>query len=1270
MQWTGAQRRAIEARGQNLLVNAGAGAGKTATLVERVYRLITADAAPVSLENMLIVTFTRAAAAEMKVRLAERLRHELQLAWDDPHAPAEKVQRLQAQLTVLPRAPISTLHSFCLRLLREHAEAVALPPDFDLMPEEEAALIHREMIEEAIEETLADDADGPVLFSILEQLPPANGARSVTDLLRRLHGFLNALADPEGFVAGVLTDYEQAGNPLVAFDDKRLGARVRQAVFAPLIRVTDELDAFLAACPATGFQVNWTKKYREFMETTRSALGDLIRNHPANAPLPDLAKLLKPPNRSGQSANMSDADIALHEESARLTPLFAAARKECAALEGGRTLEQVLDEIASTLPFVRLLLGRLGMQLLERLEQHHREVRRLTYAHLERFALRVLLADDGAPSEAALAMREEFEHVLVDEFQDVNELQARILGAVSRPGAEGTAGGNLFVVGDVKQSIYGFRQADPSQFLALYAAYLDHSEDAVRHPGARIDLVENFRSVPALLESLNEFFRVLFSERIGQVTYDASHAFVAGRTDGAGQQPCFSLHLLDGRDAPAPETGDGEDAADDELLDAGEKESLYVARLIRALGVPPGDVAVLLRTAAGHATKLVEAFQREGIDYFTQESIGFLSRQEVSDVLSLLRLIDNPYQDVALAGVLRGPAAEWSEDDLARLRLVDRGARLFDNLRRIAASGSDDHGLEARATSSLCARAKEFLARLREWQAAAQRESMAMLFGRLYDDLSLRERVAVLPNGEQRLANLQFLQDRGVQFDAFRRKGLGKFLSFLDDLLERGDDLGQPSLVAPDANVVRVMTIHKSKGLQFPVVIVPFVGKKFNLKDMTGDAVWDRRHGFAVRYLRGRRYGEKDTSFARRLLLPAMRDRLLSEELRLLYVAMTRARERLVLVASSDKMAEKIASAREKDSHEAADAGTFLDWVMASVARWPEFRALGPDSNVVVSPDGTVEMRLTALGETPGASPSAAADRAPEQMARLQAALPQVRVALERVARLGAQAAAPPIRVKVSATEAKRAHESLHSEDSPPAELSPRRRAARDEARPPAWWPETVAPRERVDSMTRGTLTHRFCAIADLESLARGGSVTSELQRLVDARYFTEAEAGEILADDLQAFFFDSPIGRRVLECRATVQRELPFTVSVPVEEIAPGSPLAGELLIFQGIVDLMFTQRGKAGEQLVVLDFKTDYWDGTVEHWERLEAAYRPQLLLYQFGLERSLKRNVDELWLYFLRAGQPLLVTADRGGEAWKEILKSAYLGHPTGKKTAGES
>jgi ATP-dependent helicase/nuclease subunit A len=1253
--WTTGQQQAIEARDRNVLVSAGAGAGKTATLVERVTRLLTDPDNPVSIDQVLMVTFTRAAASEMRHRIALRLAAEIE-SLRAAGASRERLRHLQQQINILPRARISTLDSLCLNLLREHSDQVGLPPDFDLMGEDESRLVYREEIEARIEELLGDEAWAPTLRSMFTQLSATVGSAAMSDLVRGVLSFLEALARPRAFVAGVREHYAEAARAGVF--EGFLAREIERLVREVLEAARAALDEFAqAAGDGADLSQKGAIEYHASATGLRREVHDLLGRLAPETTIREFPSLLKLPRRPSFRTKGSAGDFAVKGASATLKERLDAVAKKAKDWPEEFTLRSLLDTAASSAPFVELLLGPLGLELSERIFRRHADDQRLSFAHLERLAFELLLGPEGdGPTEIASRLRREFEHVVVDEFQDVNELQAMLLRALSRSPAEDGLPGNLFAVGDVKQSIYGFRQADPGQFLRMLADYApcDNGVPA-QEPGAAITLPDNFRTTPPLLEELNAFFEPLFSPRIGGIWYDDTHRLVARKPVPEVTGTRFEVHLLDaagrGADDAADETG-GSDAPDDDDATSSEAEARLVARIIRRLvdeeGFRGDEIAILLRTASKNAPIIVDALQRAGIQYQTQESIGFLAQQEVRDMLALLRVIDNPYREVALLGWLRGPVGNFSGDDLGELRLVNRRGRLFDNLRALASGEGDD--------PSLCERARLLTERLDGWRLASRRLPMGDLIARLEDEVHWRARLATQPNADQRLLNFQFLRDRAVQFDSFKRKGLGHFLAFLDDVLARDEKLGDPpALSATDASV-RLMTIHKSKGLQFPVVIAPFLATRFNLRDLHENAIWDARTSFAVRFLPGRRYGQKVFSPAHAVLKESAHDKALSEELRLLYVALTRVEQRLVVTASGNKWGEWLEEARAVATREArahvedvATAHTRVGWLKAALSGRAELPGSLEEARGAVAPgrNGLV-IKHHPRGEGTDEDALAVEDEPAPPGELMQ----ELRESLERCARRAARQHGARPRAKLSVTEAKRAFEAIHSPDAPPA----RRPAALRRTEDPEWIPSALAGELPRTGARRGTVTHRFLALMDLDNLWGGGGLQAERDRLVAAGLLDASEAGAIDLDQI-AMFLEDELGRRVLANRATVSREVPFFIGVPARDLSPELEEHADPVIVQGVVDLVWRERRADGETLHILDFKTDWWEGTLEHFDRLVAGYSPQLGLYRVGLERALGRPVSQSWLYFLSAGQAH-ETKPLGLAEWMAALARAAL------------
>ncbi|MDX1973982.1 MAG: 3'-5' exonuclease, partial [Candidatus Sumerlaeia bacterium] len=939
-------------------------------------------------------------------------------------------------------------------------------------------------------------------------------------------------------------------------------------------------------------------------------------------------------------------------------------------------------EAQRQLPYLEFLLETAGLDLSDAFQQQCLQANRLTFNQLERLTLRLLEQEPIVSAQ----IRRNYDHFFVDEFQDISGLQGRLLEMMAKPCTHEHSPGNLFAVGDVKQSIYGFRQADPTQFLDRLNVFKPYDPHYAQVPGTRLDLVQNFRSAPDLLLALNGLFARLFSPELGGITFDSSHAFEPGRPQVASLSPRVQVQLLvepkaakgeeqEASSGAAEESeGDGEDT---ELLENTEQEARWVARHIRTLGVPLQDIAILLRSARGNATVLVQALQEEGIAFQTEESIGFLAQQEVNDLLCLLHTVDNPFRDVELIGALRGPLGGWSADDLARLRLIGGDGPLIEQLRRTALLTNGDRH------AAIQPKAEAFLVQLERWQLAVLQMSVADFLQLLYREGALPECYGVLPNGEQRLQNLAYFQQRAAQYDRFARRGLTGFLEFVESLISEQRELGKPPVALQETNAVRLMTMHKSKGLEFPVVICPFLGHKFNLMDARNRLLIDRRGALAFSLkitVLERSLGteEEPTGDAVRGLLAApvrraVEARLKSEELRLLYVALTRAKEHLILSGVFKEPAlqklREVLQQGEPNIKVLMKAGSLFHWVLLGWANRGEVLPFWETEELrysAVSNDGVFQFTSSEVGvpsEQTGTEEQMQPKlTTPETQEHLTPELrEQMRFILER------EAEAPELhlRAKMSATEAKRLRESLHHEFLPPARIG--LRGTMSEKAEASWIPAFAQPESRsrktLRGARRGTLIHRFLALIDLHALGAGATPQSEWKRLVAEGLFEEETESVIPWDSLDTFFYNTEVGTLFLRHPDHVQREVAFTVAIPAllfQTAEHSSVPENETVLIQGMIDalLLIPAQGSQPAERILLDFKTDFWNGSMEHFNQLTESYLPQLLLYRYGLEKAIGEKLTRSLLYFLSAEQPWDVAAPESQAEWEAWL-AAHLG-----------
>ena len=957
-QLTPDQRRGVETTGVSLLMSAAAGSGKTRVLAERCAYLVCD--APLDVRcrvtELLVVTFTEAAAAEMRDRIDRAL---------EARSAGRVDPRLEEQRALLEQAQISTLHSFCAQLLREHFHRVGLDPAFTVIDEHEAMLLRLEVGRELVRGHYAADTDG-TYQRLLDAYFDGSDERLLREVLR-VHDLLGSLLDPGKWVADAKGRIDEATVAGADLSKTELGKRLTYLLRRQITAIGQRCNSANALLATLGKFLPYEKRVEEVRQICRhiytllndagvDAVNEVV-NEVQFERLPSVKSDV--PNKEVAKDAVDGVMKEFKEGSWRKLLNFTEAQWQAG--------------LAKTRPHLTELL-----KLVDQFGQRYRlakdEARQLDFADLERYALNVLLADPKrpdqlVPSAAARYYHGAFKQVLVDEYQDINELQNAILSLVSHEclaagkdegeGSRLSATGrpstsspspsvpssfilppsslalppNLFCVGDVKQSIYRFRLADPDQFLKRRAAL-------ARGAGEVIDLQQNFRSRGPLLEAINAIFGRLMTQTAAEIEYDASQRLVPGRVfadaDGVDVFPGspIELHVLAksaGAEA-AGTTGSGtaadksDGAGEDDDGDAGwdrtEREAAFVARRIMQIvgrdGRPPTyvfdrdgvtprpasyrDIVILLRSKKYKAAQYVRILEGYGVPVHAESGTGFFESTEVRDVLALLCLLDNQSQDLELAAHLRSPLARLPrpEDALATVRVAYRGGSG-------PGGGADGKPVPfheavvryaAEKTDALSADLRRVLAELADLRREANRQPVHETLWRVYDKTGYLTYVAGLPGGRQRQANLTELYDRARRFANHRRQGLGRFLEFLNTLSAE-TDVGQPSLASEAQDVVRVMTVHASKGLEFPIVFVPDCGKKINLSDQMGPILLDRHRGVGMPVADEELFA-RYPSLAQVLVKDQLHRRAMAEELRVLYVALTRAMEHLILVGTAE----------------------------------------------------------------------------------------------------------------------------------------------------------------------------------------------------------------------------------------------------------------------------------------------------------------------------------------------------------------------------------
>ncbi len=1274
--WTDEQWAAIAAGGRHVLVSAAAGSGKTAVLVERILSRIADESQPIDVDALLVATFTKAAAAEMKARIRSALEDALERRPDSRH--------LRRQLALLPRAMITTLHAFCLEIVRQHAALIGLDPDFRIAGETEAELLKMDVLDELLEERYAAESGGRgdgngrenggggrnepgPLTRLVERFGDERGDGPLHRLVLELYDFSRSHPWPEHWLRECASRFAAAGA-----DDLATTPWADELKEEALLTLDGAIGT-LAAARELALRPDGPQPYAQTLADDLDMLRTL-RDTVTAAPWARWPEAFAAVSFGRlKSCRGEGIDPALQERVKRMRDEAKQAVTRLAEEWMTRDPETYAAELRELAPDMAAL-AELVIAFGERYTRAKRDRGMLDFSDLEHEALRILRAPESTPerpvpSAVALAYRERFAEILLDEYQDTNEVQEAIVSLIARENP-----GNVFMVGDVKQSIYRFRLAEPGLFLHKFRTFGVWSrEDGLRAAagadGVRIDLARNFRSRRPVLDAVNHVFRLIMREPVGELNYDRSAELVYGEgypesetpfgggATGDRRDPAAELILIR-RDAPADET------AAEEELEAVQLEARCIAAEIRRMtgvgddGLPRfavwdgsrklhrplmfRDIVILLRSTAELAPVVLDELKAAGIPAYADLATGYFAATEVDTMMSLLQIIDNPDQDIPLAGVLRSPIVGLSAEQLAQIRLHDRRASFWRAVRKAAES--------ERTNPELKRRLADFLARLESWRSFARREPIGDLILKLYRETEYYNFVGGLPGGAQRQANLRALVDRARQFErSGGSRGLYRFLRFLGRMRETGADLGAARALGEQEDVVRIMSIHKSKGLEFPVVFVAGLGRAFNRQDLNGLFLFHKRLGFGPKMV------EPDTRQAYPTLPHlAIRRRLaaemVAEEMRVLYVAMTRAKEKLVMVGTSRNGEQDLARWREAldrgdgrlpDAAIAA-AGRYLDWIGPAVLAGERSEA----SPIALR---SVPANAYAVRESPAAAERQDEDALWRALERLEPAPVEEseagRRAYEALSWTYPRAAATRLAAKTSVTAMKRMRDEAAEADRLAAAEADAEMAEAEEARAQPDEPDGGAAPEgsfrlrrprflsarRLTPAERGIAYHLVMQHLPLQETVREEDVERLIRRLVDARMLNDEQGRAIEAAKVAAFCASELYAR--MRSARRLWREMPFSFGLPAAEVYAAVPhgreVEGDTVLVQGVIDCLFEE----DDGLVLIDYKTDADKG--RSWPEAAEAHRFQIRTYGEAIARILRRPVKEGYVYFLEGG-----------------------------------
>lgn len=1182
VKWTKEQEKVINLRNRSLLVSAAAGSGKTAVLVQRIISMVTDETDPLDIDRLLVVTFTNAAAAEMRERVGAAIENALE---QDPYN-----QHLQRQLTLVHNAQITTIDSFCIRILRDHFHKIDLEPGFRIADEGELKLL-REDVCEAVLEDFYQKAD-PEFLRFADSYSGAKNDLQIKEMILKLYNYAESYPWPKEWLETCVQQYEAANE--AELEEKSwirdflsyLNVRVEDLITAQekLLELTQELDGpymYEASIADDLRQLENLRKCEHFSQWQAAISAIDFKNI----------------GRSGKYEGSVAKKDAVMSGRKRMKDQIDKWKKTIFAT----MLEVQLERLTQTSKMVRMLVT-LTQAFSDRFQEEKQKKNMLDFSDVEHNALRVLVDSETKElTETALEYQQQYREVMIDEYQDSNYVQETLLTAVS-----GVKNGNenLFMVGDVKQSIYRFRLARPELFMDKY-----HRFSTEESSQQRIDLHRNFRSRREVVEAVNDIFYPLMEKDLGNVAYDAEAALYAGAVypDYENADCCKPELLL----VPSQESG----------MERREQEAAAVAGRIRELvetqeipGITYKDIVLLLRSMSGWAETYQKVFEQEGIPLIVASKTGYFSATEVQTVLSLLRVLDNPYQDIPLAAVMKSYFGKFSSEELAQIRSEYPGMPFYQCVEQMLP-----------VSEKIIA----FQEMLQKFRQRIPYTPIHRLLQEILNETGYRNYVAALPAGEQRRANLDMLMEKAVAYEQTSYHGLFHFIRYIDRLMKYDVDYGEAEIVSEQENAVRLMSIHKSKGLEFPVVFVCGMGKQFNEQDLNSNMIFHPEFGIGLKWFDCEKRTKANTLIHQIFAMEAKKENL-GEELRVLYVALTRAKEKLIL-AGTCKLPEEgqysVFSREEKVPFSTRyDAKSYWDWVI------PVLGMENPDYRYVIWDEARMQQ---------------------EEQRKLQDTALEHRTLLEALQNVSETELAQlketfsweyawkeegAHKQKVSVSELK--HRAMEERsESAEQTLNTAQPLFPDEIATP-YVPRFVQEVKENAGALYGTMVHRFLECLDFAGLPDFADekqglyfVKQQIDALCALGRMQESDAKRLNWKQLLGFLQSDTAKRmRAAAEQGALEREKPFVMSVPANLVWEDSRPEEDVLI-QGIIDVFWEE----ADGIVLLDYKTDHVDNAQE----LVRRYKKQLELYADALSRfSDEKPVKEILIYSFALAETILL------------------------------
>lgn len=1131
IKYTAAQQKAIDTVNKSLLVSAAAGSGKTAVLVQRIIEMVCNENGP-DIDRLLVVTFTNAAAAEMKDKIYQAILAKI------AENPSDK--RLKRQLLLLPNANIQTIHGFCLNVIKQNINMLDFPVNFRIADETETAILKQRCVSELIEDKYSED--DTAFLEMADTYGYGRDDQKIVTMILNYYHFTSSLSNPDAYFEKCLSEITLATENF----EKTVYANI---ILNRLDNLLDENEnGYLCA-------LSEIENHPELVPYREIFSGELLF-------IKKLKELCKSKDlRSIQAEILSFIFVTFRPKGVKkgTDNTFIKTLRENFKDDIKKFLPLISNSLSSEqndcreiLCFVQVL-SKLTKEFSERYQLEKRKRGLVDFSDFEHFTLKLLSDENGTPSAIADSYRDRFYEILIDEYQDTNDVQDHIFRLISKNGE------NLFLVGDVKQSIYGFRHAKPQIFIEKQHAYTDDKHEVIY-------LSNNFRSRKEVVDAINRIFLQLMTPQTGKTDYK-TEALVQTAPYPAAEQTDYQAEILIAEHSKTVEIDEESEDFNQETLVIAKRihqliteEKFPVYDLKTKISRPAnyGDIVILVRGIKTFANELYQTLTEHGIPVAMDATERLFDTMEIKVIFGILKAIDNPYDDLALLGLLKSPLFYWEEDDIFFVRELAPNKPFFYALQQ-----------------SECENAKKVLSFLQDCKEVAYHKKISVLLKMLYHDFHLKELFCVYKNPEQRMENLNLFYQEAKRFDQTEISGLKGFISYLENTAKNKKSLNAFREKLPE-NAVRIITMHKSKGLEYPIVFVSGLSTKFNQEEAKQQVIFHPEYGIGANYI------DKDKRFyyptlTKQAILAASHEDQLSEELRILYVALTRAKEKLILTATVSNAEKKLqeweitAQTGGITKGELLRAGNFTEWIMPCVLNKPEFK-MNFASGEIQIPSTVENENRKEFGE-------------------------EISFEAEHLFFPYHHSYRTTLPTKVAVTEANRLSKSETSVVN--LRLS-----------------DLDSLEDGYSQSEYGTYFHKVFELLDLDAIKQGhliSEVINEAILLVGEREYTKEIVAKI------ELFFQTTLAKEMLSSNV-IYREKSFLVRVPAKMVYPVN--SDDVILLQGICDCYFIKN----DEITLLDFKTD----RNPNEEKIRQNYQKQLELYGYALEKIENKNVVKKVIY----------------------------------------